>query len=108
MPEGYWKILELRFVAGMDWGCWNSRCLQLRNQLRRILALAMVLTLGLQAAGSVILNLDFVFGSVYMPFLVGNLHMVLDMGLVGLALSAFRGAPIARDTCPGTVQQRYT
>ncbi len=42
------------------------------------------------------LNLGVVALSVHIPLLVGNLHTVLDMALLGLALSVLRGDPVGR------------
>ena len=38
--------------------------------------------------------------SASMPMVVGNMATVVTMTLIGLALSVFREAPIARDSCP--------
>ena len=83
------------------------RCLRQRNQLGRLIALAVVLTLGLQAVCSVALNMGYVLFSVSFPLVVGNLHMVLDMTLIGLALSVFRGSTIAHDEEPRRIRYKY-
>lgn len=66
------------------------KCLRQKNVLGRLLSIAILLTFGLQFAASVLLNLGFVFTSATCPFLIGNLHTVLDMALVGIMLSVFR------------------
>ncbi len=66
------------------------KALRQQNQLGRMVAVAVVLTLGLQGLCSVVLNLGLVLTSAAFPLLVGNLHTVLDMALLGLALSVFR------------------
>jgi hypothetical protein len=65
-----------------------------------MLALSVILPMGLQAVFSMVLNLGFVLFSVQMPLLIGNLQTVLNMALVGLVLSVFRGDSIARETAP--------
>lgn len=66
------------------------KCLRQKNVLGRLLSIAILLTFGLQFAASVLLNLGFVFTSATCPFLIGNLHTVLDMALMGIMLSVFR------------------
>lgn len=72
----------------------------------RLVVLAVVLTLGLEALFSVALNLGFVLFSASMPLIVGNLQTVIDMALIGLALSVFRGESIAREEPEGPLPQR--
>ena len=73
------------------------RCLRQRQQLGRLIALAVVLSLGLETLFSAALNLGYVIFSAHLPLIVGNLHTVIDMALIGLALSTFRGGSILRD-----------
>jgi len=68
-----------------------------KNQLGRMTVLAVVLTLGFQFLFSLVMNGGVVLFGAEMPLLVGNLHTVLDMALIGLALSVFRGTSIARE-----------
>lgn len=63
----------------------------------RFVVLAVVLTLGLQTLFSAALNFGFVLFSAGLPLIVGNLQTVMDMALIGLALSVFRGDSIARE-----------
>ena len=84
-----------------------GRCLRQMNQLGRMIALAVVLTLGLQAVCSVGLNMGYVLFSMSFPLVVGNLHMVLDMALIGLVLSVFRSGSIARDEELGRMRYKY-
>lgn len=72
----------------------------------RLVVLAVVLTLGLETLFSVALNLGFVLFSASMPLVVGNLQTVVDMALIGLALSVFRGESIAREEPEGPLPQR--
>lgn len=63
----------------------------------RFVVLAVALTLGLQTLFSAALNLGFLLFSAGLPLIVGNLQTVIDMALIGLALSVFRGDSIARE-----------
>lgn len=76
------------------------RCLRQRQQLGRLVALAVVLSLGIETLFSAALNLGFVLCSAHLPLIVGNLFTVLDMALIGLALSVFRGRDVLRDEIP--------
>ena len=88
-------LLVVLAAAGLLlWLFW--KCLRQKNQAGRLVALSVVLPLGLQVVFSVILNLGYVLFSVSMPMICGNLHMVVTMGLIGLALSVFREDSIAR------------
>lgn len=86
-------LLTLTLAALLVWLL--LRCLRQKNQLGRLVALAVVMTLAGQAVISVVLNLGFVLFRAELPLVVGNLHTVLDMGLIGLALSVFRGDSVA-------------
>lgn len=77
------------------------RCLRQRQQLGRLIALAVVLSLGLETLFSAALNLGYVFFSAHLPLVVGNLHTVIDMALIALALSVFRGGGVLRDEPAG-------
>ena len=77
------------------------RCLRQRQELGRLIALAVVLSLGLEALFSTALNLGFVLFYAHLPLVMGNLHTVVDMALIGLALSVFRGGSILRDEPTG-------
>lgn len=82
------------------------RGLRQQSQPGRLIALSVVLSLGLQAAASVMQNLGYVLFSASMPLIVGNLISVVDMTLIGLVLSVFRGAFAGGDEnfpgCGGT------
>lgn len=67
-----------------------------RSGWGRLLTLAVLLPFGIQLAGGVVLNLGVVALSVHVPLLVGNLHTVLDMALLGLVLSVLRGDSVGR------------
>lgn len=72
----------------------------------RLAVLAVVLTLGLETLFSAAMNLGFVLFSASMPLVVGNLQTVIDMALIGLALSVFRGDSIAREEPGGPLPRR--
>ena len=82
------------------------KCARQKNALGRLASLAVALTLGLQALASLCLNLGYVFTSASFPLITGNLHTMLDLGLLGLALSVFRQehlpvpAPACRPEAP--------
>lgn len=94
---GWLPYLLLLAVLAALLGWLLIRGLKQTHQLGRMLVLAVTLTLGIQALFSVVLNTGFVFWSAHLPFVVGNLHTILDMALVGLTLSVFRGSSILRD-----------
>ena len=72
----------------------------------RFVVLAVVLTLGLQTLFSAALNFGFVLFSASLPLIVGNLQTVVDMALIGLALSVFRGGSIAREEAETPLPRR--
>ena len=73
------------------------RCVRQKSRLGRLVVLAVGMTLLGEALCSMAWNLGFTFFAADFPLVVGNLHTVLVMGLVGLALSVFRGDGIARE-----------
>lgn len=78
------------------------RCFQQKSQMGTVLVLAVVITLCAQALCSIAWNLGVPLWSAAFPMVVGNLNTVVDMWLIGLALSVFRGKAIARDqACDG-------
>lgn len=74
------------------------RCVRQKSKLGRLVALAVGMTLLSEALCSVAWNLGFTLLAADFPLVIGNLHTVLVMGLIGLALSVFRGDSIARET----------
>ena len=72
----------------------------------RFVVLAVALTLGLQTLFSAALNFGFVLFSASLPLIVGNFQTVVDMALIGLALSVFRGDSIARENPVRPLRQR--
>lgn len=88
-------LLLVLAVAGLVlWLLW--KCLRQKNQAGRLVALSVIVQLGLQAVLSVMQNLGYLLFSASMPLVTGNLPTVVFMGLIGLAMSAFREDTIAR------------
>ena len=67
-----------------------ARALRQKNVLAQLLGIGILLTLGVQTLLSAAANLGVVFLSATCPFIMGNLHTVLDLALMGVLLSAFR------------------
>ncbi len=79
--------------------CWSlARCLRQRSQFGKMIALSILLPLCLRAAASIALTLGYVWLSVSFPLMIGNLQMILDMGMIGLTLSVFRQDGIAHNS----------
>ena len=66
------------------------KCLKQKNTLAQLTVLAVVVPLLLRGIWAVILNLGVVMFTVHFPMLTGNTVLVIDMALIGLALSVFR------------------
>jgi len=79
--------------------CWLAvRCIRQRSQFGKMVALSVLLPFCLRAVAGVALSLGYILTSVSFPFFIGNIQMVLDMGMVGLVLSVFRQGGIAQNT----------
>ncbi len=89
-------LLIFVFAALMLWLLF--RCTKQKSQLGRLIVVAVVMSLSVQAVVSIVWNMGFTLLSASFPFVIGNLNTVLNMGLIGLALSVFRGDSIARNT----------
>lgn len=74
-----------------------ARGLRQTHRLGRMVVLAVGLTMGLRLLLSTAMNLGFILFNVTFPMLNGNTYTVVDMALIGLALSVFRGDSIARE-----------
>lgn len=84
------------------------RCLRQKGKLGQLVVTAVALNLALHGAFSVAWNLGFTLTGGAFPLLVGNTATVIHMGLIGLALSAFRGDNILRDrVCNTDYHPRY-
>lgn len=94
---GWLPFLAVVMVFGVLVVWLLSRCLRQKSQLGKMAALAVILTLSSQAACSVAWNLGFTLCSSEFPLMIGNLSSVVNMGLIGLALSVFRGESIAQN-----------
>ena len=66
----------------------------------RLVVLAAVTSLAVRTLLAAALNFGFVLFSAGLPLVVGNLQTVVDMALIGLALSVLRGDSIAREEEP--------
>lgn len=94
---GWLPFLAVVLVFGVLVVWLLYRCLVQKSQLGRMVVLAVVLTLSGQAVCSVAWNLGVTLYSSEFPLLIGNLSSVVNMGLIGLALSVFRGENIAQN-----------
>ena len=94
---GWLPFLAVVLVFGILVVWMLSRCLRQKSQLGKMVVLAVFLTLSGQAVCSVAWNLGFTLYSSEFPLLIGNLSSVVNMGLIGLALSVFRGENIAQN-----------
>ena len=74
--------------------------------LGRFVVLAVVISLAVQTLFSVMLNFGLVLSFASLPLMVGDLQTVVDMALIGLALSVFRGGSIAREDPARPLRQR--
>lgn len=73
------------------------RCLRQKSYLGKWVVIAVVLTLSVQACCSVLWSLGFPVLDAAFPLVIGNLNTVIDLWLIGLALSVFREERILRD-----------
>ena len=100
-------LLLILIFAGLV-GCLLVRCLRQRSQLGQFLVVTVVVMLSVPALFSIAWNLGFTWNGGFFPLLMGNVTTVLYMGLIGLALSAFRGDNILRDqVCNTDCHPRY-
>lgn len=99
-------LIVLAFALLVTWLL--VRCLRQKSQLGRLVVTAVVLNLALHGAFSVAWNLGVTLAGTAFPLLVGNTATVIHMGLIGLALSAFRGDNVLRDqVCNADRHPRY-
>lgn len=89
-------ILVAVFAVLMLWLL--LRCTKQKSQLGRLIVIAVVMSLSVQAMVSVVWNMGFALLNASFPLVIGNFNTVLNMGLIGLALSVFRGDSIARNS----------
>lgn len=88
LGRGPMLLLGMALVALLVWT--TTKALRQENALGRIVSLAVVLTLGQQLLWSLLSNLGFLLFETPMPLVTGLINSALDMGLLGLMLSAFR------------------
>ncbi|MBR3704364.1 MAG: FtsW/RodA/SpoVE family cell cycle protein, partial [Oscillospiraceae bacterium] len=90
-------ILLVAVFAGLL--CWLTvRCIRQRSQFGKMIALSILIPFSLRTIMGIALSLGHILTSVSFPFFIGNLQMILDMGMVGLVLSVFRQDGIAQNT----------
>ena len=105
---GWLPFLLLILIFAALVGCLLVRCLRQRSQLGQFLVVTVVVMLSVPALFSIAWNLGFTWNGGFFPLLMGNVTTVLYMGLIGLALSAFRGDNILRDqVCNVKSHPRY-
>ena len=95
---GWAPFLLLAFVFAFLMIWLLQKCTKQKSQLGRLVVVAVVMSLSVQALVSVVWNMGFTLLSASFPLIIGNLNTTLNMGLIGLALSVFRGDSIARNT----------
>lgn len=69
----------------------------LRQSAGRFLVLSVVMVFLCRIICSVLCNMGCMLIAAGFPMLTGNLQSMIDMGLIGLALSVFRGGSVLRD-----------
>lgn len=90
-------ILLIAVFAGLL--CWLAvRYIRQRNQFGKMVALSILIPFYLRTIAGIALSLGYIWTSISFPFFIGNLQMVLDMGMVGLVLSVFRQDRIVQNT----------
>lgn len=89
-------LIAFVFTALMLWLLF--RCTKQKSQLGRLIVIAVVMSLSVQAIASIAWNMGFALLGASFPFIIGNISTVFNMGLIGLALSVFRGDSIARNS----------
>lgn len=90
-------ILLIAVFAGLL--CWLAvRYIRQRNQFGKMVALSILIPFYLRTIAGIALSLGYIWTSISFPFFIGNLQMVLDMGMVGLVLSVFRQDGIVQNT----------
>ena len=97
-------LIVLTFAIFVFWLV--IRCTKQKSQLGRLIVMAVILPLTMQAMLSAAWSLGFTLISAPFPLIVGNLTTVLNMGLLGLALSVFRGDSIARNSENGKKERK--
>ncbi len=81
--------------------------LRLRQGASRLITLAVVLTLGIQLAVSVAMNLGWILFNASMPLMVGRANTLVFLSLLGITLSLFRGAALPPAPADGKKRFRW-
>ena len=89
-------LIAFAFAVLMLWMLF--RCTKQKSQLGRLIVIAVVMSLLLQAMISVMWNMGFALLGASFPLIIGNISTIFNMGLIGFALSVFRGDSIARNS----------
>ena len=87
---GWLPFLLLMLVFFLLTAWMLVKCLKQKNTLAKITVLAVVVPLLIRGIWAVIMNLGVVMLTVHFPLITGNMVMLTDMSLIGLALSIFR------------------
>ena len=66
------------------------KCIRTKNTLGGIVSMSILVTLAVPAVLSIAANLGYILALPGCPFLAGNLHSIVDLALLGIALSVFR------------------
>lgn len=77
-----------------------------RQRAGQMLVLSVVLFFVCRIVFSVMINMGFVLFSAGFPLLTGNLQSIIDMGMIGLALSVFRDGSVLRER--GQEQEKHS
>lgn len=94
---GYLPFLLIVLVFMALAACLVHKCLKQKSQLGKAVAGTVVMTLLIQALFSLAWTMGYTLFPSSFPLIVGNLNTVVNMGLIGLALSVFRGESITQD-----------
>ena len=91
-------VILLVFVALV---VWMMLCMmQQKSQLGQLVIIAVVMTLLVQLFFSLMYTLGITLLGAFFPLLAGNVNMVINMAIIGLALSVFREDSIAQNKQP--------
>lgn len=97
-------LLLAALTALLVWLLWKG--LRQKYLPGRFVVLAVAISLAVQTLFSVMINFGLVLFSASLPLVVGNSQTVIDMALIGLALSVFRGESIGREEPAEPLRQR--
>lgn len=99
--------LVLLALAGLLSIC-AVKCMRTKNTLGGIVSLSILVTLAVPAALSIAANLGYILTLPGCPFLAGNLHSIIDLALLGIALSVFRQERLPDSQAPKPHEPRIT